>query len=154
MNKSSYPKNVNHNKDSNDHFNNNNGKGPDNHSHTVMKGDNNESDSDRSPYGRVEKRRSIWYIRRATPTQNGSGHETIFDDKNRIISKIYFEEKLINGVRKKALSKEEHYDVNGVIYKAERSDYSRIANDVFLYDDSAIFRSYPKPTFLGKGLWW
>jgi len=156
MNNSSYPKNDNPNKDSNDHFNNNgkgpnnnNGKGPNNNnnSHPVMKSDNKDSDSDSDPNSRIVGRTSLWYMRKTTESQNGSGHQTFFDQNDRILRRLYFEEKLVNGLPKKSPTKIDCYDIRGVLVKSIRLDENGKVGVVFSYDGSG-YGSFPKPTFL------
>lgn len=105
MNNSASPENNNHPNHNNDNFNNNdfnNGRGPDNHSHIAMNDDSSDSDSDSdSDCKRVEHSRRIFSTKEPTPTQRGAGFETIYDNQNRRISKIYFHDQLINGVSRK-----------------------------------------------------
>lgn len=48
----------------------------------------------------------------------GEGVETTFDSRGRNISKIYWNNILINGILKKQITKEESYTKKGVLYEA------------------------------------
>jgi len=86
-------------------------------------------------------------MRKTTESQNGSGHQTFFDQNDRILRRLYFEEKLVNGLPNKSPTKIDCYDIRGVLVKSIRLDENGKVGVVFSYDGSG-YGSFPKPTFL------
>jgi len=109
----------------NPYGNNPNGNNPNgnNDYYNIVEGDNpNERQRRRiaKDYSNYEETRRV--ARRIFyETKNselGEGVETTFDSRGRKISKIYWNNILINGILKKQITKEESYTKKGVLYEA------------------------------------
>ena len=107
------PENNNPPSHNNEDFNNNSGKGPNNHSNILKKEDSDSDEDDR------EESYSYTYIKKKNSlTENGEGVDTSYDYKDRKLCKIHWKNVFVNGQLKKQIERTEYYDKNGILYEA------------------------------------